>query len=440
MDYSATLPETGFTRKRFEWSDCWVWLPAASMMLVTTISYIDRNTLALLAPSILRDAHLSNEQYGFILSGFSIAYMLGNPLWGRIVDRVGVRTSMTAAVLLWTLASVSHVFAGGFRGFLLSRTALGLGEAASYPGAVRTVTQTLPPSTRARGIALAYSGGSLGAILTPLLITPVAAAWGWRGGFWFTGIVGALWLVLWSAVARRRNLANPPAIVDSIAAPRWSDIRLWAFISIYALGMSPVPFVLYQASIYLSVVLHKSQIEIGQVLWIPPLGWEIGFFFWGWVTDRYAQGGASIPRLRSQILLLMLLSTPLAFVPLTQSYPLTLALLSFAMFVAAGGVSSAFAYAARHYSMAHSGFIAGVGSGTWSAGVALMMPVVGRLFDLRWYNMAFGLATLLPLVGYTLWWVLDRSTDSRRPRAFNGRDQDSESSSEVAFRVSATQR
>jgi len=122
------------------------------MMLVTTISYIDRNTLALLAPSILRDAHLSNEQYGFILSGFSIAYMLGNPLWGRIVDRVGVRASMTAAVLLWTLASVSHVFAGGFRGFLLSRTALGLGEAASYPGAVRTVTQTLPPSTRARGI------------------------------------------------------------------------------------------------------------------------------------------------------------------------------------------------------------------------------------------------------------------------------------------------
>jgi len=69
-----------------------------------------------------------------------------------------------------------------------------------------------------------------------------------------------------------------------------------------------------------------------------------------------------------------------------------------------------------------------------------MMPVVGRLFDLRWYNVAFGLATLLPLVGYTLWWVLDRSTHSRRRWAFNGRDQDSESSSEVEFKLSATQR
>src|SRR5260370_42151635 len=138
--------------------------------------------------------------------------MLGNPQWERILDRVGVRASMTAAVLLWTLASVSHTFAGGFRGFLLARTALGLGEAASYPGAVRTVTQTLPPSTRARGIALAYSGGSLGAILTPLLITPVAAAWGWRGGFWFTGIVGALWLFFWGAGGGRGDLSHSTAL------------------------------------------------------------------------------------------------------------------------------------------------------------------------------------------------------------------------------------
>src|SRR5579862_6565096 len=74
------------------------WLPAFSMMLVSMISYIDRNTLALLAPTILRDTHLSNEQYGFIISAFSIAYMLANPIWGWILDRIGVRVGMTAAV------------------------------------------------------------------------------------------------------------------------------------------------------------------------------------------------------------------------------------------------------------------------------------------------------------------------------------------------------
>src|SRR5580704_9587652 len=100
------------------------WLPALSMMLVSTISYIDRNTLALLAPTILRDTHLTNEQYGFIISAFSIAYMLANPLWGAIIDRIGLRKGMTAAVSLWTLASAAHAFAGGFRSFALARGVL----------------------------------------------------------------------------------------------------------------------------------------------------------------------------------------------------------------------------------------------------------------------------------------------------------------------------
>ena len=95
------------------------WLPALSMMLVSTISYIDRNTLALLAPTILRDTHLTNEQYGFIISAFSIAYMLGNPVWGRILDRIGVRAGMGAAVSLWTLASIAHAFAAGVDQFVV---------------------------------------------------------------------------------------------------------------------------------------------------------------------------------------------------------------------------------------------------------------------------------------------------------------------------------
>jgi len=73
------------------------WLPAFSVMLLTTISYLDRNTLALLAPMILHEAHLTNEQYGFIVSAFAIAYMVANPLWGKVVDRVGVRSSLGAS-------------------------------------------------------------------------------------------------------------------------------------------------------------------------------------------------------------------------------------------------------------------------------------------------------------------------------------------------------
>ena len=174
-----------------------------------------------------------------------------------------------------------------------------------------------------------------------------------------------------------------------------------------ALGASPLGFVLYQSSLYLSSVLHKSQLEIGYVLWIPPLSWEAGFFFWGWIIDRLAQTSTWRARLRLLFLAQALLVLPLAAIPYVHSFPSTIAMLSLAMFVAPGPTVGGIAYAVKHYSTSHSGLIAGLGSGAWSAVLALEMPVVGRLFDLRSYGWAFALATLLPIVGYAIWCVLD---------------------------------
>src|ERR1035438_6270114 len=73
------------------------WTPAGAMLGVSLISYIDRNTLALLAPTILRETGLTGEQYGFIIAAFSIAYCVANPVWGTILDRAGLRRGMMAA-------------------------------------------------------------------------------------------------------------------------------------------------------------------------------------------------------------------------------------------------------------------------------------------------------------------------------------------------------
>jgi len=140
------------------------------MLLVSFISYLDRNTLAVLAPTILKETRLTNQQYGFIISAFSIAYMLGNPVWGYILDRIGLRRGMTVSVFLWTIASTLHAFVSGMFGFAAARSVLGFGEGATFPGGLRTVSETLTPEKRSRGIAVSYSGGSLGAILTPLIV------------------------------------------------------------------------------------------------------------------------------------------------------------------------------------------------------------------------------------------------------------------------------
>jgi ACS family hexuronate transporter-like MFS transporter len=388
------------------------WIPAGTMLAVSLISYIDRNTLALLAPTILRETGLSGEQYGFIISAFSIAYCLANPVWGKILDRAGLRRGMTVAVSCWTLASVAHAFAGGLWSFAAARAALGFGEGATFPGGLRTVVQTLPEDRRGRGLAVAYSGGSLGAVVTPLIVTPIFLWWGWRGAFWFTGFTGLAWLALWAVVSKRPDIrqvrVRPPADAAT-PGPRLRDRRLWAYICAYALGALPLGFVLYSASLYLAHPLGRSQAFIGKVLWIPPLGWELGYFVWGWLADRGLRtGGSRREGLRRMLVWCAVLNLVFAATPLVPGTVPVLVLMFLAMFAASGFLVLSVVYANSVYTADHAGMIAGVGAGSWSAAVAVVMPLFGRLFDTHSYAAAFWIATAIPLCGFVGWLVLSR--------------------------------
>jgi MFS transporter, ACS family, hexuronate transporter len=403
------------------------WIPVASMMLVSLISYIDRNTLALLIPTIMRDTHLSAEQYGFIVSAFSIAYMIGSPIWGGLLDRLGLRLGMTIAVAFWTAASMAHAVASGFLSFAIARTVLGFGEGATFPGGLRTVMQTLPPQQQARGIGLAYSGGSLGAIVTPIIVTPIFAFWGWRAAFLFTGAIGAAWLAMWLLVSRTPAVQDFKAVSGAALQgadrtggalhhtaenPHFKDPRLWSFILAYGLGATPLGFVMYAAALYLNQALGKDQMFLGKVLWIPPLGWELGYFFWGWLVDRMTSAG--VPKLttvRRLMFASVFLSLPLAAVPWMSSTALVLLEMFIATFVIVGFVVPAIAYATHVYSPSCSGLIAGIGAGSYGAIVAVTMPLFGRLFDIRRYDLAFAIAALLPAVGYAGWAWINRAAE-----------------------------
>ena len=380
------------------------------MLAVSLISYIDRNTLALLAPTILRETGLSGEQYGFIIAAFSIAYCMANPVWGKILDRAGLRRGMTLAVSCWTVASVAHAFAGGLWSFAAARAALGFGEGATFPGGLRTVVQTLPEDRRGRGLAVAYSGGSLGAVLTPLIVTPIFLWWGWRGAFWFTGFTGLAWLGLWAVVSKRPEVRRVRQVaVSSTPGPRMRDRRVWAYICLYALGALPIGFVLYSASLYLAHPLGRSQAFIGKVLWIPPLGWEMGYLVWGWLTDRgLRKGGSRRESLRRMLTWCAVLSLVFALTPLVPGTVSVLVLMFLAMFAASGFLVLSVAYANSVYTADHAGLIAGVGAGSWSAAVAVMMPISGRLFDVHAYAAAFWIATAIPMCGFVGWLVLSR--------------------------------
>src|SRR5580692_8321727 len=170
-----------------------LWWPVAMMSVCSLLSYMDRQILTVLSPMILAELKLNVEKYGEIVSAFSVAYMLGSPVWGAILDRVGLRRGMALAVTIWTIACGAHAMLAGFMGFSVARAIVGFGEGATFPGGLRTTMDSLPPNKQARGMAVAYSGGSLGAMITPILVTPVALRYGWRAAFIVTGAAGMLW-------------------------------------------------------------------------------------------------------------------------------------------------------------------------------------------------------------------------------------------------------
>jgi ACS family hexuronate transporter-like MFS transporter len=391
-------------------ADWRVWTASVAMMLCSWLSYVDRQILAVLSPMILRDTHLTAQSYAEVVSAFSVAYMIANPLWGSILDFVGMRIGMLAAVSLWTVASASHAWMAGFGGFAAVRALLGLGEGATFPGGLRASMDSLPPDRHSRGIAISYSGGSLGAIVAPLVVVPIALRFGWRAAFLFSGALGVLWLVMWSAVARPPYLPRPERKQQRMEWPNPFERRFWALVTSYALGAIAIGPILYLSPLYLNRVAGFSEADLGKVLWIPPLGWELGYFFWGWAADRFAPDQARPVRM---FFVLAISAIPIAAVSWSNSGAIVLLLFFWSMFITGGFQMLALRTGARAYPRERTALAGGTASGAWSAVAAMLLPLLGRWFDQQHYAAIFGLVAIMPLVGTTLWLWLSRTAPSR---------------------------
>ncbi|MBZ5611528.1 MAG: MFS transporter [Acidobacteriia bacterium] len=379
-----------------------VWWPSSIMMLGTLLSYLDRQVLALLSPMILRDTHMNAQAYGEVISAFSFAYMLSTPVWGSLLDRVGLRIGMTVSVAIWAVASAGHSLVSTFLGFAVARGSLGIGEGAMFPGGFRTAMDSLPPEKQSRGIALAYSGSSAGSLLAPLLITPLAVVYGWRIAFLATPVAALVWLVLWRTSVDTSKFAFR-STAKQFSFPSVLERRFWSLVASYSLGALPVGGITYLAPLYLSRSHGLSQKQLGLVLWIPPAALEIGFFFWGWIADRFARGNLRPTWLLS---LLSVLALPCSAVAWFSSSAAALALLSATMFAAAGFTVVTLRIGALAYPSEQRSMAAGIASGSFSAVVAMVLPIGGRLFDQHMYGTAFSLVAFLPLLGTVIWWLL----------------------------------
>lgn len=193
LDPTASGSERQGNIGRCRWTIC------ALLFFATTINYVDRQVLGILAPDLQRALRWSEVDYGNIVASFQAAYAIGLLLFGGVMDRIGTRKGLAGAIIFWSLAAMAHTLARSAVGFGVARFALGLGESGNFPAAIKTVAEWFPKRERALATGIFNAGSNVGAVVAPLVVPWLALAYGWRWAFLATGALGFVWLIFWLA-------------------------------------------------------------------------------------------------------------------------------------------------------------------------------------------------------------------------------------------------
>jgi ACS family hexuronate transporter-like MFS transporter len=174
------------------WGLCWL------MFASTVLNYMDRQTVSLLQEPISAHFGITSEAaFGWVLAGFYLTYALFQVPAGYLVDRWDLRSCYAAAVAWWSLAAIATALAPSLGLLIVCRTLLGVGESFNWPCALRVTARVLPPSDRSLGNGIFNSGAAVGAVVTPLVVTLLAARFGWRAPFAVIGSAGFVWVAAW---------------------------------------------------------------------------------------------------------------------------------------------------------------------------------------------------------------------------------------------------
>ncbi len=325
---------------RYRWRVC------AMLLAATTINYIDRQVLGVLAPFLQDEIGWSEIQYGYIVMAFQGAYAIGLLCAGALIDRFGTRIGYALAISVWSLAAMGHALAASVAGFVVARFLLGLGEAGNFPAAIKTVAEWFPRRERAFAVGIFNAGSNIGAIVAPLMVPIVAAAWGWQAAFLCTGVLSAAWLVTWlvfyrtpdqhpklSAAELAHIRSDPPE--PAVKVP-WLQLlrhrQAWAFVAAKFITDPVWWLFLFWLGKFLASEYELSLAKIGLPMIVVYLMADVGSIAGGWLAGRFMRLGWSANRARkSAMLVCALCVAPVILVTQVDNLWLAVGLIGLAM-------------------------------------------------------------------------------------------------------------
>lgn len=375
------------------------WYICALLFYATTVNYMDRMVLGILKPTIAKQLHWTDTQYGLINFAFQLGYAVMLPIAGRLIDWLGIRLGYAAAVVFWSLASMSHAFANTAFQFGAARLALGLGEASNFPAALKTVADWFPQRERATATGIFNSGSNVGAVIAPLVVPLLTAHFGWHSAFLFTGSLSLTWAVVWALFYREpekqprlspaelRLIRSDQTVQDQ--ATRFSYRRLlktraaWTFVLGKFLTDPVWWFYLFWLPGFLNAKYGLDLIHLGPPLAVVYLSADIGSIGGGWLSSSLLKRGWSPSAARKTAMLLCAACVvAVIFVPYAAGHLwVTVALVSIATASHQGWSANIYTMAGDCFPRRAMASVVGLGGFGGAVGGMLAQPVIGRWLD-----------------------------------------------------------
>jgi ACS family hexuronate transporter-like MFS transporter len=382
------------------------WLVCAVLLMATALSYLDRQALSVVAPLVREELKLDNAQLGLLLSAFFYSYAAMHLFVGAILDRFNIRYVYGAFVAAWSLAQACTGLARTFAALFAGRMALGIFEAAAQPGAARIIARLVPAKDRTLANGIMMSGGSIGAMVAPLVMIALASAVGWRAGFLLLGGIGLLWAFFWVLWFRppAEVLKGHPTGITQAEGDRWGailrDPRFWACVAGATFG---IPILHISSSWVPTFFVQEWKLPLtaglGVYLFLVYLGLDLGFVGGGAAVSLLARRGWRVGRARKAVLVVstacMLCACAVPWAPSVPSAVVLVFLLNL------GRASYGANFLAFNQDLAPGrvGTIAGLMGAIGAFSGALLVWAVGVLSKASGFKFPFLIVGLLAVLG-----------------------------------------
>lgn len=389
------------------------WIILGLLFIATTILYIDRSALGILAPDLQKSIGWSEEQYGMINTVFMIAYAICFILMGRLIDTIGTRKGYLVSISIWSLAAVGHALSKSWVGFAVARFSLAVGQSGNFPSAIKVVAEWFPKKDRALAIGIFNGGANMGTILSPLIIPALVLSFNnWRVAFLWTFPISLTWILIWLRYFRKPELSpyvseeelryinSNSGIEENTEKVRWKDIlphlSTWA-IAVAKFMADPIWwFYLFWGAKYLNVKFGVNLKTIGLPFFTIYLAsWGLGIFL-GWLSSKFMKMGFNLNKGRKfSMLACALFAVPVIFVPHTSNMWLAVGLIALAAGGHCGWSANIFSLMSDIFPKKAIGSVAGFGGFAGAVGGAVVAFSVGKILQnigTNGYSIPFAIA------------------------------------------------